>query len=241
MKRFYLLLLGLLLFGTTALTAQDVIVRKDGTTILAKVQKVGESSIEYRKWDNLEGPTYSLPTSSLQAINYQNGTRDTFNTPAPAPAQTTTTKTAPAVASAPQSNTSNWYRDEKWFVMNQDFVGFRFGIDDEGLMGNFTSIIVGWNLGRFFSAGFGLEYFNDVYYDNSVISLYGDICWYMLGKRVVTPFFDLRLGFSSLDSPYFREALGLAIKNVTLSVGFGAVDFEKNPMFDVSLGWHISF
>ncbi len=60
--------------------AQDVIVRNDGSTILAKVQKVTENEVEYKKHSNPDGPTYTIAISEITAINYENGAKDTFTT-----------------------------------------------------------------------------------------------------------------------------------------------------------------
>lgn len=58
--------------------AQDVIVKKDGSTILSKVLEVTSSEVKYKKFSNQEGPTYTIKVSELQAINYQNGEKDSF-------------------------------------------------------------------------------------------------------------------------------------------------------------------
>lgn len=73
----YLLLI--LFFSPLPIFAQDVIVKKDGSTILAKVEKVGSTTIEYKKWKNLNGPLYTISVSDLMSINYQNGEKDTFS------------------------------------------------------------------------------------------------------------------------------------------------------------------
>lgn len=75
------LLVFLFLLCSVSVSAQDVIVKKDGSTILSKVLEVGQEEIKYKKFDNLEGPTYTIQKSELQAINYQNGAKDTFSTP----------------------------------------------------------------------------------------------------------------------------------------------------------------
>ena len=75
------LLVFLLLLCSANVSAQDVIVKKDGSTILSKVLEVGQEEIKYKKHDNLEGPTYIIQKSELQAINYQNGAKDTFSAP----------------------------------------------------------------------------------------------------------------------------------------------------------------
>jgi len=73
------LLVLLLLLCSAVANAQDVIVKKDGTTILSKVLEVGQNEIKYKRHDNLDGPTYTIQKSELQAINYQNGAKDTFS------------------------------------------------------------------------------------------------------------------------------------------------------------------
>lgn len=79
MKRFLFSLVALV--ATTVCFAQDVIVQKDGSTIQAKVVKVSQSEVEYKKFNNQSGPTYTISTKDLQCINYQNGTKDTFASP----------------------------------------------------------------------------------------------------------------------------------------------------------------
>lgn len=59
--------------------AQDVIVKKDGTTILSKVTELSDTEVKYKKYSNLNGPTYSVNVIDLQCINYENGDKDTFN------------------------------------------------------------------------------------------------------------------------------------------------------------------
>lgn len=78
MKQLFVMLL---LLCSAVANAQDVIVKKDGSTILSKVLEVGQNEIKYKKFDNLDGPTYTIQKSELQAINYQNGAKDTFSAP----------------------------------------------------------------------------------------------------------------------------------------------------------------
>lgn len=58
--------------------AQDVIVKKNGSTILAKVLTVGEDEVEYKKHNKPEGPTYKISVSKLLSINYEGGDKETF-------------------------------------------------------------------------------------------------------------------------------------------------------------------
>lgn len=76
MKRFLFSLVAILF--TCVCFAQDVIIKKDGTTILSTVIKVGQSEVEYKKYNNQTGPTYTISINELSHINYANGTKDTF-------------------------------------------------------------------------------------------------------------------------------------------------------------------
>ena len=77
MKQRQTLILLFLMFAMTT-WAQDVIVMHDGSTILSKVLEVSETSIKYKKFKNLNGPTYTITIAKVQSINYENGERDTF-------------------------------------------------------------------------------------------------------------------------------------------------------------------
>ena len=59
--------------------AQDVIVKKDGTTIMAKVLTISTTVVEYKKWSNQDGPTYVIETKELLSINYGNGEKEVFS------------------------------------------------------------------------------------------------------------------------------------------------------------------
>lgn len=75
--RKYLFLIFLFASTLTA-SAQDVIVKKDGSTILSKVIEIGTAEIKYKKWNNQNGPNYTISKSEVQAINYENGDKETF-------------------------------------------------------------------------------------------------------------------------------------------------------------------
>lgn len=61
--------------------AQDMIVKKDGSVIQAKVMKVGTTEVDYKKWSNQDGPSYAIAKSDILAITYQNGEKETFEIP----------------------------------------------------------------------------------------------------------------------------------------------------------------
>ena len=73
------ILFFLMLLSASSVFAQDVIVKKDGTTILSKVIEIGTSEVKYKKFSNQTGPTYSISKSDVQAINYDNGEKEDFS------------------------------------------------------------------------------------------------------------------------------------------------------------------
>lgn len=73
------ILFVLMLFASTlAASAQDVIVKKDGSTILSKVMEIGTAEVKYKKWNNQNGPMYTIAKAEVQSINYENGEKETF-------------------------------------------------------------------------------------------------------------------------------------------------------------------
>ena len=80
MKQFVVAALFTLFAFSFRAKAQDVIVKKDASSIVAKVLSISETEVEYKTWDNLEGPTYKISIGSLMSISYQNGKTETFGT-----------------------------------------------------------------------------------------------------------------------------------------------------------------
>lgn len=76
MKRYLLLFLGIMIAAITM--ANDVITKKNGTTIQCKVMKVGRTEVEYKNITNLDGPVYALDLTEIASITYENGAVDKF-------------------------------------------------------------------------------------------------------------------------------------------------------------------
>jgi hypothetical protein len=73
------LLIISLLCTTGMATAQDVILKKDNTTVLSKVLEISSTEIKYKKWNNQDGPTYSIGLSDVLSITYENGEVENFS------------------------------------------------------------------------------------------------------------------------------------------------------------------
>lgn len=78
MKKIILSTLGSLIFLFTY--SQDLIIKKNGDEIKSKVLEVNLGIIKYKKYDNLNGPTFEVKKSDVFIIKYENGTKDVINT-----------------------------------------------------------------------------------------------------------------------------------------------------------------
>lgn len=77
MKRLIFIIASTLLVQTVC--AQDIIQKKDATEIQAKVLKITNTEIEYQRWDNQDGPVYSIPAEEVFTITYQNGSKEVIS------------------------------------------------------------------------------------------------------------------------------------------------------------------
>ena len=67
------LLVFLFLLCAASVSAQDVIVKKDGSTIVCRVVELTDTEITYKKWSDLNGSNYVMERSAASAINYETG------------------------------------------------------------------------------------------------------------------------------------------------------------------------
>jgi hypothetical protein len=77
MKKITFLLFAIL--ATTFCFSQDVITKTDGEEVKAKVLEVTQSEIKYKKFDNPNGPTYTILKKEVFMVKYGNGSKDVFN------------------------------------------------------------------------------------------------------------------------------------------------------------------
>lgn len=59
--------------------AQDIIVLNDATEIESKVLEISEKSVSYKKWNNQDGPTYTISADKIFFIKFANGEKEVFN------------------------------------------------------------------------------------------------------------------------------------------------------------------
>ena len=74
-----IILITILLGAAAAAHAQDVITTRRGEDINAKVLEVSTTEVKYKKASNPDGPTYSIYTTDIIMIRYENGDKDIFD------------------------------------------------------------------------------------------------------------------------------------------------------------------
>lgn len=77
MKQTTLILL-VIIFNTTLSFSQDIITTKAGEDILAKILEISKTEIKFKKYDNPDGPLFTLLKSDVLMIRYENGSKDIF-------------------------------------------------------------------------------------------------------------------------------------------------------------------
>ena len=77
MKKITFLLFTIL--TATFCFSQDVITKSDGEEVKAKVLEVTQAEIRYKKFDNPNGPTFTIMKKEVFMIRYENGSKDVFN------------------------------------------------------------------------------------------------------------------------------------------------------------------
>ena len=64
---------------TTFCFSQDIITLKTGEDISAKIIEVGLTDIKYKKFDNIDGPSFTILKTDVLITRYKNGTKDVYN------------------------------------------------------------------------------------------------------------------------------------------------------------------
>jgi len=79
MKKLIILLLSSFLINFLCFS-QDILTYKNGTETKVKVTEITSSEVKFKKFDNIDGPLYSILKSDLFMIKYENGTKEVFST-----------------------------------------------------------------------------------------------------------------------------------------------------------------
>ena len=82
MKNRFIAAAAILFFGAAlSANAQDKIYSLLGNPIEARVTEIGDNSLYYKAFDNLDGPEYKMSLEFVTKIVYENGKVETFDVP----------------------------------------------------------------------------------------------------------------------------------------------------------------
>jgi hypothetical protein len=59
--------------------SQDIITKKNGDEIKAKVTEITGTEVKYKKFEYQTGPTYTVDKSEIFMVKYENGSKDILN------------------------------------------------------------------------------------------------------------------------------------------------------------------
>lgn len=69
----------LFLLSLQVIQAQDIITKRTGESLKAKVLEITPAEVKYKHIDRLEGPTYTLAKADVLLIQYEDSTQETFD------------------------------------------------------------------------------------------------------------------------------------------------------------------
>ncbi|MCL2410160.1 MAG: hypothetical protein FWC97_00820 [Treponema sp.] len=171
-------LIGLIVFlliGISAVTAQDLIILRDGNVIEARVTEISTTEIRYRRFDFLDGPIFVIPVTNVLSIRFEGGTVQVFNQAAPAHVAHAPARTAPAQQPTQAQQQFAW--DNRTTAIDPDRFIFGISANAGGFLasnfggggglrvelgrGNFKAdILLGGNIGNDVAGFVGLATFN---------------------------------------------------------------------------------
>jgi len=109
--------------------SQDVILTTDLDEMNTKVTEILPDLIKYKKWENKEGPTYSIEKVKVFKITYANGTSEIITKPGSLTAPATAAASAPAATSTPSSGGSSRFSAEEFKSNNNFFIHQAYVVD----------------------------------------------------------------------------------------------------------------
>lgn len=85
MKKTFLSLFVFIFILIVKVNGQDIITKKNGDDIQAKVIEITLTELKYKNFNNLDGPLISILKSDVIFVKYENGTKDVFTDERPMP------------------------------------------------------------------------------------------------------------------------------------------------------------
>lgn len=224
-----------IIFCITIINAQDFIVLRDATEIESKVLEITETNVSYKKWDNLDGPVFSINRDKVFFIKFANGTKEVFYTGE----ATKKTSSQPNNAVKTSSEPSPFWQNRP-FINGVFFSGY---VDFTGFVGYSYGGSVTVSMGaRIFDYGyvgarFGLAYDPYAYYYCG-IPIQLDLRGYFPINANVYPYIQLAFGaYLSVEQQgvgvynLLNVGAGFDIKRFSVGLGYRRLTYSDNSFF----------
>ena len=212
-KKVCLLFLMALTIG--GVSAQDLIVLANGNVIKAKVTKIDGDKINYKNYDNQDGPELTIFTRDVLSINYENGTVQSFSVDMSQTPQQTQQTSQPVYTVSSSSNNDSWKQMERQRLLSASKTW-----ETVGDVLYWLNCLGGIGAGLYLTISYGMY-------------TYGGIC---LGAGLASGFFWLIL-CGVVSSSLERQANDLAyipllhydfqFENSIISTSVGAMSFNN--------------
>lgn len=217
--------------GILNANAQDIITTKDAEEIQAKVTEITPEKITYRKWDNMEGPTYSIPKTDVLFIKYQNGEKEIFKE-----------KRAGKYSAATSAGNSAGIK-----FQSDIYLGTIFGASYAGPT---LDVALGARIGRHFFIGAqtGFRSVFEKYLDYTLfegyVTLEANMKAYIPLSEKIRPYINCSLGgffgvgdLQGLNGFSCQAGAGLEIDRVSIGIGYnGLVKYGTLSMGYIKIG-----
>lgn len=193
-------------------SAQDIILKKNADEIQAKVLKVTETVVEYKKWGNLDGPIYTIPANEIFIIKYQNGSKD--------------------IISANSTRTQSEITGNFPKYQGEIAAAYGLGVGTASEFINTDRILFetvhGIRVNPYLFTGLGLGY-NYFYKSMDMVDDYGRVIGSYDGAGVLSPFINLKGYYPATEK--FAVYLSL-----DLGAAFGVAGWAEGTEFYTSVG-----
>ncbi len=204
---------------------------KNADEIQAKVSAVTTESISYKKWSNLEGPTYTIPKTEVFYIKYQNGEKE-------------------VIADVITPRTIGYKKPAENFSKVK-FQGYTYvGADFESYLGGPSlDFSFGARTSKYFYIGGGIGWHNllgEIYYDDyyyyyefvwgPYLTFTSDIKGYIPTRSEFFPRFDLSFGGcvcpadSGVCRFYMSFGAGFDWRRFSFGIGYQMPVIGNSPM-----------
>ena len=235
-----LLLIALCVMFCSITHAQDIIVLNNADEIQAKVTAIDQQSVTYKKWSNLEGPTYTMPKSEIFYIKYANGEKDIMQEQAATIQPTPLSKTrvvASTPASTPRPTTTanvkfqgyvnlgtNFYAEGAGPTLDVNFGARIFEHLYLGFETGFHSIITPFEI---WGSSYGFE---TIRIFEAYVPIGINMKGYFTQGKKVTPYVNCSLGgfigiadLGGFNGFFCQVGLGMDIKRFSVGMGYNGL------------------